>query len=555
MATVTKVNKYVYQALRGEIVALKPRAFFGLMGEDTAALTTDLALAGIPYFAARQEGIAVAMADGYAWATGELGICLVTRGPGVTNAMTAARTAVRGGRPVLIITGDAATTGEREHDLKYVDQAPVASSIGLAFYTASRPSAVIGAFREALATASSGQTALLAIPVDVLNGASEGTDPSPATVRAPAAPPLPEPSEAEVRQIADLLAMSRRPLLLAGRGASTPGCRHLLETLAERTGALLGTSLLAKDLFRGHLYNLGVVGGFSSDPAAGLLAEVDCVVVFGASLTPFTTAQRTLFKGATVVQVDVERDRLNANFPVQLGVVADALVTVKRLLGSIPEAQTKDKPFHSPETLQRLARPLYDGPDESTADELDPRMVAMTLDQLLPEERTIILDSGRFMTSPGRFMHVRGPQAFRLTAQGGSIGVGYGVALGAAVARPGDATVLFIGDGGMSMMLGDLETAARHRIPLIIAVMNDRAYGAEHIHLAADGLPTDCSHFPDTDFAGVASALGIESATVRTLAELRSQAPKFADRAAPLLLDCKIRQDLTATRLTWDSKE
>jgi thiamine pyrophosphate-dependent acetolactate synthase large subunit-like protein len=174
------------------------------------------------------------------------------------------------------------------------------------------------------------------------------------------------------------------------------------------------------------------------------------------------------------------------------------------------------------------------------------------LNELLPAGRTVILDSGRFMTSPGRFVRVEGPTRFRLTADAGAIGLGLGVALGAAMARAPQTTVLFSGDGGLSMALADLETAVRHALPLVVVVMNDRAYGAERVHLQADGLPLDTADLPEMNFAAIAAALGIESASAWTVAALRALAGAL-DRAGrgPLVLDCRIRPDITAARLRW----
>jgi thiamine pyrophosphate-dependent acetolactate synthase large subunit-like protein len=540
----------VYEKLARELIALKPGAVFGFMGEDTAALTTELALAGVPYYAVRHESAAVGMADGYSWATGGLGIAMVTRGPGLLNAVNAARTAVRGGRRVLLLAGDAVSTGEWQHDYKYIDQAPVAGSIGLGYFGVDAAARAVPALREAVAQAMSGRPALLAVAVDVLHGpATREPAPAPAPAAASAPVEFGPPSAADVDAAAELLARARSPLILAGRGASAPEMRRLVLALAERLGALVGTTLLNKDAFRGHPYSLGVVGGFASDAARDFLDRFDCVLVLGASLTPHTTGQRTLFRDVPIIQVDVDAARLGANHPIALGIRADAGAVAGRLLEMLPERVAK--PLHDPAALARLQRPLYGGADESTGDELDPRSLVQALDEILPEERAVILDSGRFMTSPGRFLRVPGPECFRITAEGGSIGLGCGIALGAAVARPALTTVLFVGDGGMMIALPDLETAARHAIPLVVVVMNDHGYGAERVHLQADGITTELANFPVTDIAPAAAALGVEAETVRTVAELRALQPRLADRKAPILLDCKIRPDITAERLRW----
>ena len=549
--TTTPTHRTVRAALAHELHALGVERLFGLVGEDTVAFVTEAADVGIRYFGARHENIAVNMADGYAWAGDRLGVATVTRGPGVMNSILAARTAARSHRRVLIISGDMATHGDWEHDYKSLDHGPLASSIGLEYFPAADPDSVVDVLREAADAASAGRTALISIPVDVLNGPlarpQERREASPAAV----APIGREPGSDEVARVVELVSRCERPLVLAGRGALDPATLTALEQLAERIGALLGTTLLARESFRDSPYNLGIVGGFSSDPAAPLLAEVDCVLAFGAALTPWTTAERTLFAKIPVVQVDSDPAKVGANLRVEVGIAADAGATARRLLEAIPPDGRREKPFHRPATLAQLQRPLYEGGDESNEAGLDPRLIAVTLDELLPEERTVVLDSGRYMTSPGRFLHVRRHDAFRHTADGGSIGMGLGIALGAQAARPDVTTVLFVGDGGLSMTMGDLETAVRNELPLVIVVMNDRAYGSELVHLRKDGLPWEYAQLPEIDFAAVATSLGIEAARVRSLEELRSFAGRLSGREAPLLLDCTIRQDLFVPRMSW----
>ena len=543
----------LYRALSRALDGLRVQHVFGVMGEDTASLTVGIIEQGIAYHGARHESAAVAMADGYSWASQALGVCMVTRGPGLMNAATACRTAVQGGRRLLLITGDAPIGADHRFDYKYIDQAPISSALGLAHFAAASPEEALVALEQAVESAQHGRPAVLAIPANVFGFELALQTPVRAAPVATSAPQPPD--DGAIAGLSEMIAESRRPLILAGRGAASSEAAPALGRLAERIGALLGTTLLAKDLFRGHRLDLGVVGSFASDAAADLLAEVDLVLAFGASLTPFTTAQRTLFAGAEVVQIDSDGSRLGASFAVSMGVAADARLTAERLLERVEsEDSTAEPRFDTPETLARLARPLYGGPDESGPGELDPRMVAVTLDRALPEDRVVVLDSGRFMTSPARFIRVPEPGCFRLTADAGSIAIGLGVALGAAIARPKAANVLFVGDGGLSMSMGDLETAARNAVRLIVVVMNDRAYGAEYVHLQADGLPPNYAALPEIDFAGVARALGIEALTVSSRSELEAVAPRLRGRSGPLLIDCRIRQDITAERLRWPEK-
>lgn len=135
---------------------------------------------------------------------------------------------------------------------------------------------------------------------------------------------------------------------------------------------------------------------------------------------------------------------------------------------------------------------------------------------------------------------VLGPDYLKNSSDFASVGMGFGTALGFARARPGSTTVLFIGDGGLLMTLGELETVVREDIPLVIALMNDCAYGAELHYLKLRDMPVARSLFPDVDYAPIAQAFGFRTATIRSLDDLQRVAPMLKNPEGPILLDCKI---------------
>jgi acetolactate synthase-1/2/3 large subunit len=537
----------VHQAITDGLAANGVTAAFGLMGEDTANLITDLERVGIEYYAARHENVAVNMADGYAAMTG-LGVAILSRGPGITNAATALATAARRRSPVLVISGEMpAGPGAFAGAMKRVDHGGLCHSLGLEYVGVPAADALTKSFAAALEHVRAGRPTLLAIPVDILFGK---TADEPGVV--PAAPPHdagapPALDGAALQQVLDVLGSARRPFILAGRGAALAGAREHLEALAERTGALLGTTMQAKDLFRGSPLDVGVVGGFANPVARGLLREVDCALVFGASLSQFTTATGRIFKGVPIVQFDLEPKPPVTGPPVQLQLRADAAAAAAQLLQALKPVSG---PLHSADTLGRVARcHRFEEDDVSRPDAIDPRLVAATLDELLPRERMILTDGGHCMGFPA--MHMRVPTAghYLLYDGIGAVGMGIGTAMGTAVARPDSPMLFFAGDGGLTMTLGDLETAARHRIPLFVCVFDDGAYGAERHFLDLEGQPNHRSIFGNVDFAAVARGVGMEAATVRTIDDLRELAPVLADAGRrPFLIDCKIVGEL---RSTW----
>jgi len=545
--------KRVYEQLADELVAGGLRATFGLMSEDTAGLIVDLDRQGVDYYNTSHENVAVGMADGYAWAIGQPAVAIIGRGPGLTNAMTAMTTAARAGRPVLIISGATSITARPPTaDGKRLDQGTVAGALGIDYHEATTPAAALPALRAGLAAVRAGRTAHVAIPPSVLDDAAPdgpaGAE-TPVASAAPVARAAVAPSDDDVAALAAALAGSRLPLLLAGRGAATPAAVADLTALAERTGALLGTTLAVRSLFRGHAHDVGVVGGFATQTGAEVLRDVDCVLAFGASLNVWTRGHGHLYPDARLIHVDQDPGAIGLHGAVDRGVVADAPATasaLRRRLDADGPAPARTLP---PGVVERLADPvIFADTDESGPEGADPRALSLALDRLLPPERMVVCDAGHFWGFTAMGIAVREPGHFHWTSAFSAVGMGLGSALGAAVARPGLPVVAAVGDGGLQMTLGDLLTAARYGLRVIVVVYNDAAYGAERHYLDAHGLPHELSQFPIADFAAIAAGAGIPSARVDSVADLERHAELLQRIDGPVLLDLRVNP---AIRAQW----
>ncbi len=534
---------YAYQELARAVGEWPSVVVTGVMGDDTANLTTEIVNRGIPYFAARHEATAIAMADGIAWTTRAVAVSLVTRGPGLMNSVTALKTAANAGSGVLLITGEAPPGTRKELDRKWVDSRVLLAGIDVERVHVDSADALLPSLRSAYLKAAEGRPVALCIRTDVLNGPCDTLSWDPPVLPAdPASRHRPVPGDVDA--LAAFVDSASRTLFLAGRGAYEAGARDAIERLALRTGGLLGTTLPAKDLFRGSPVDIGVVGAYSSETTRGLLGSVDSIVSFGASLNPDTTTTGRLFSRARVAQVDVDRSAFDRFTTTSLhvegdaGIVADEVVA--RLRGTRGASDVAVMPPRFHEDLLEVVP-------------LDPRDVGAVLDSVLPDDRVLVFDSGRFMRSTARTMRVSGPDAFRMTVDAGSIALGLGVAIGHCIARPDRSTVLIIGDGGLSMSLGDLETVVRYRLPLAIVVVNDQGYGSERVFLERDGMPTDEAYLDDMDFAGIARAIGFPSTrTIRTRAELERLGDMVSAVSTPTLADVKVSREVTVPLVVLD---
>jgi len=539
-----------YQVLVDDIKALGVEQVFGLMSDDTAVFATALDSAGIRFYGARHENNAIAMAEGYAYRSGGLGVAVIGRGPATANGLHAATYASRTGSRVLIIYGEAAMpTGAVNGigpDYKGFNATGVLGAAGIRTFVATSPNTARGALADAAAAAQQGGAAALLLPVNVqladMDTAKAG--PASVTTRSPSpAAPRPEAIESAVA----VVRQARKPVIVAGLGAHRAGAKEALEQLADRIGALLVTSARGKDLFRGHPCNLGIVGSFSHSAARRMIAEADCVLAFGAGLNLLTMSFGHSLPKVPLIQVDTNRGHIGRWHPADVAVVGDARLAAEALLEALPAGSNAERPFRSDETM-RFLKEFDIGRDFQAANTprtVDPRSLGVALEKMLPANRNLVYDAGNFLGIVP-YLSVPGPGHFKLTSDFASIGLGFGTALGVAKAKPNETTVLVIGDGGFLMTMGELETVVREDLPLIVVLMNDCAYGAELHFLKMRDLPVAKSVFPDVDYAPIAEAFGFQAATIRTLDDLKKVAPLLAKPDGPVFLDCKLNAAVAA---------
>lgn len=541
----------VSEALGQALADLGVRHLFGVVGSGNFALAGAAVAAGTEFVAARHENAALCMADGYARVTRGLGVATVHQGPGLTNALTGLTEAAKARTPLLLLAAD--TSAAALHSNFRLDTDALVAALGATperlHSAATARDDLWRAYRRAVEER---RAVVLSLPLDVQASASDGFGPAADWgLRVDVA--VREPAAADVAAVADLLAGARRPALIAGRGAVLAGAREALVALAERVGAVLATSANGHGLFAGDPWAVGISGGFASPVAAALLRDADVLVAFGASLNMWTTRHGALVgEDTAVVQVDADAAAIGRHRAVDVGVVGDAGRTATALLSALEEAGVQRSGYRDPVTAARIAAGRWrDQPyeDASGADTIDPRTLSIALDDLLPAERTVAIDSGHFMGWPAMYLAVPDADGFVFTQSFQSIGLGLGSAIGAAVARPDRVTVACVGDGGLMMALAELETAVRLRLPLLVVVYDDAAYGAEVHHFAGAGPALDLVRFPDADFAAIARAAGADGVVVRAPDDLDAVATWLERRERPLLLDAKVTPQVVAAWL------
>ncbi|GLY73590.1 thiamine pyrophosphate-binding protein [Actinoallomurus iriomotensis] len=537
----------VAEAVGEALIGLGVRTVFGVVGSGNFHVTNALVAGGARFVAARHEGGAATMADAFARAGGGVGVLSVHQGPGLTNALTGITEAAKSRTPLLVLAAETAGSAVRSNFR--VDQAALAAAVGAVPERVHSPSSALADLARAWRTAVvERRTVVLGLPLDVQSAELPA---APAPTSGPPVPSVPVPGPEGVARLADVLAGAERPVFLAGRGAR--GAREALVALAARTGALLATSAVARGLFRGEEFDLDVSGGFASPVTAELVRGADVLVGWGCSLNMWTLRHGTLVgEDTTVVQVDLDTEALGANRPIDLGLVGDVAGTAAAAEAELARRGHASDGARSPALAARLARERrwrdipYD--DDSDDVSIDPRTLSIALDDLLPAERTVAVDSGNFMGYPAMYLEVPDADGLVFTQAYQSIGLGLATAIGAAIARPDRLTVAALGDGGALMSIAELETAVRLGLGLVIVVYDDEAYGAEVHHFGPHGHRLDTVRFPPADIAEIGRGFGCTAITARRRDDLTPLTDWLTGpRDHPLLIDAKV----TPGRPAW----
>ena len=516
---------HVYEALAETFRREGVECCFALLGDANMNWATALEGLGARMIYVRHEHCAVAAATAHARATGTVGVATVTCGPGLTQVMTALPAAVRASIPLVVFAGEA-PLGAAWYNQE-IDHAPFVRATGASYHAlhhvASMPRRIRDAFVEAQEER---RPVVLGVPFDLQAQDWTGGDlPPPSAEVMPHLHPQP-PHPDDVAEAAERIAAAERVVVMAGLGAVEAGAGPACRALAERTGALLATTLPARGLFHDDPYSLGVAGGFSTTLARACLGEADLIVAVGGRLAQHNTDKGKLFAKAEVLRIDaaprtVSQGRVAARHVMR----ADARLGVEAILERLPAGGRPG--WRTP----ALARAIAETPPDTAEfppepGVLDPRDVVAALDAALPIDWHMVNSSGHCSWF---FAQMRRPHDRFLTIREfGAIGNGISYAMGVAAAHPERTVVLFDGDGSLLMHVQELETIRRHGMNILICILNDGAYGSEIHKLRDEGLPDAGAVFGRTDLGAIARGFGLGGRAVEDLSDLPALVEEFA---------------------------
>ena len=534
----------VYEAAAAAFVAEGTSDVFGMMGDANMHWMNALASRGVRLYEVRHEGSGLGMADGWARTAGRPGVVTTTSGPGTAQLATSMIVASRARTPLVAFCGETAwgDTGA----VQYLDQRRFAAAIECGFVHLSRPEDAQEAVQRAFYLArTESRPIMLSAPIDVQQREFDDDVEYVASTELITHPRLlPDPQRIETA--ADLIAGSKRVVIVAGRGARRAGVGAGLLRLGEQTGALLATTLQAKNWLCDRTdFHVGISGLFGSKLAMELLQQADCVVAVGASLNSYTIEHGYLFPEARYVQIDTAPHLVLGNGTVaDCYIQADAATAVDSLSAALSARSVRTEGYRTPDVRARLTEPLIDPAEyQSEPDRLDPREAIGILDAELPGEIGLVLGSGH-QTDFGTMLFQRSRDVLSNYGMFGAIGQAPLLTIGSIVANDRRPAFVVEGDASFLMHLSEFETACRYGLPILVVVMNDEGLGAEYHKSAAKGLDPELAVIPTPELGRVAESLGGNGSTVRTGAQLRAALADYVRAPRPTVVDVRITRNV-----------
>jgi thiamine pyrophosphate-dependent acetolactate synthase large subunit-like protein len=526
----------LYEALAKAFVDEGVTTVFGLMGDANMFWMNALDKHGVKLIDTRHEGVALAMADGYAQVTGVPGVATTTSGPGVTQLATSLVVAARAATPLVVFCGDT-NVGDRGAVQRFNHEAFAAATESGHVRIARVEDAYEGVALAFYRARAERRPIMLSCAQDLQQQEFDDTEeytPSTALWSTAAT----HPSSESLADAAAIVAGARRPVIIAGRGAR--GAAAEIRALAQQTGALIATTLLTKNFLADDEFHAGISGLFSTRAVIELFTECDCVISVGASMNHYTTEHGYLFPEARYVQID---DRAQAYLGdgrrADAYVQADAAVAVRGLAEALTEKAYANTGYRTPDVRARLDRTLEDPKEYEIPDgTIDPRTAYRALDAALPGDIGLVLGSGH-QSHFGTVLMTRPRPMTLVNKHFGCIGQGLGTGIGAVVATGGRPAALVEGDSSIMMHIGDFETAVRHDVPLLIVVFNDESLGAEYHKSMSKGLRPELARVTTPNLAEVAVALGGRGWQVRNEDELTEAVECFAADPGPAIIDVR----------------
>ena len=487
---------------------------------------------------AHEQGASHA-ADGYARATGRTGVVLATSGPGATNLVTGIATAYMDSVPMVAFTGNVATTllGKDSFQEAYIEG--ITMPITKHNYTVRRVEDLADTMRAAFRIAQSGRKGpvLVDIPKDVTAAVCEFTPKEPELIRT-----VTSYNEEDVQKAAAMINEAKRPIVYFGGGVrSAAGCQPLRDLLTKADIPATYTLMAAGVLSYGEEHNLGLLGMHGCYTANKAIDEADLVIAVGTRFSDRVALNPDAFaKRAKIIQIDIDPSELGKNVDIDLSLTGDASYVLQAILPHVKATKHADwmDQIHAWQAMD------YKPVDSDT--ELKPHQIINEICEQAGPEAVYVTDVGQHQMWAAQYLHHTKSRGFLTSGGLGTMGFGYGAAIGAQMALGRDARVVMLtGDGSFHMNLNEGCTAVSYDLPIITVIFNNQVLGMVRQWQTTfyEKRYSDTDPHRKTDFVKLAEAFGAKGYRATTPAEFKVAFTDAMKQQGPSWIDCRIGKD------------
>ena len=487
---------------------------------------------------AHEQGAAHA-ADGYARSTGRVGVCLATSGPGATNLVTGIATAYMDSIPMVAITGNVGTSLIGRDSFQEVYIAGITMPITKHNFVVRHVEELADTVREAFRIAQSGRPGpvLIDIPKDVTGAECEFLPKGKVEVHETY-----DISEEQLKTVAEMLDKAERPFIYYGGGVELSDAGEALLALMRKAEVPSAHTMMAIGCVPDDdPLSLGMIGMHGTVSADWAVERSDLLLCIGARFSDRVATNTGHFApGARIIHVDIDAAEINKNIDTTCSVVSDAKTFLEKVLPYVKENKHTAWLTQIAEWRQKLDYRAKD--DESV---IHPHQLLRTVTEETPEDTIIATDVGQHQLWSAQYNGRRHPRQFLTSGGLGTMGFGYGAAVGAQIAFPGRTVVHITGDGSFHMNLNEICTAVSYKLPLITIIMNNRVLGnvRQWQTMFYGGRYSQTDPHRKTDYVKLADAFGAVGYRATNIAELREALRKAQQSEGPVLIDCQIDKD------------
>ena len=483
-----------------------------------------------------EQGAAHA-ADGYARATGKVGVCLATSGPGATNLVTGIATAYMDSIPIVAITCNVGVSLLGKDSFQEIDITGITLPITKHNFIVKDVNNLAATIRKAFAIAKEGRPGpvLIDIPKDVTANKAEYVKEKPVAVE-----PSQNICETQLDTAVEMIKEAKKPYIFVGGGAILSGASEELYTFAKKVDAPVTDSLMGKGAFPGTdpLYT-GMLGMHGTKTSNYGVSECDLLIVIGARFSDRVTGNAQKFaQNAKIIQIDVDVAEMNKNVMISAGVVGDIKVVLDRLNERLEQQD------HA-EWVTKIQEYKEKYPLVYHKDVLSGPFVVEEIYRQTKGEAIISTEVGQHQMWAAQFYKYTKPRTFLTSGGLGTMGYGLGAALGAKSGREDKVVVNIAGDGCFRMNMNEIATAVRHNIPVIQVVINNHVLGmVRQWQNLFYGQRYSATVLNDAvDYVKLAEAMGAEGIRATTQEEFKSAFEKAMNLGSPVVIDCQIDSD------------